>query len=407
MLKTLISLLALAATLPLHAAITFDSSMESGNGTNFTQISPDAITFELEIDTHSDDSQWFFFSVAGAQGETLTFRLQHADQTNVPEHWPICRPVASSDGGETWAPINGGAEFASPEFVFTHTLGGDPELIAYCYPHTHSRVVSCIASWESHPDVAHSVVGQSVQGRDIDLLTITADPDAPHPDRLGFWIIVREHAAEVTGSWMLEGFMDFMLSDDPRAESLRDRSVTNVIPMINPDGVAIGNYRDNAMGVNLNVVWGHPASSECTEVAAVTDAIGAWVDEGNSFDLFVSLHSASAVTFNWAYHPSDDIHPPLAADPEGYPSELKRFLDIVEANAPDFLASEGVSGSTRADVSRQWAMFNYGVLSLLFEGTYAHTTYGPHAGEVMTPERHRAIGRALGIAMHDYFIEAE
>jgi hypothetical protein len=158
------------------------------------------------------------------------------------------------------------------------------------------------------------------------------------------------------------------------------------------------------MGANLNVVWGEPASPECPEVPAVMDAVDAWVSEGNSFDLFASLHSASAVTINWAYHASDRVEVPHAANPGEYSAELERILALIEANAPEFIASEGLSHSTRPDISRQHMMLQHGVLSLLFEGTYNPTSLGPNAGELMTPERHGAIGRALGIALHDHFI---
>jgi len=39
------------------------------------------------------------------------------------------------------------------------------------------------------------------------------------------------------------GFLDFMISAHPIAETLREYIAVKIVPMINPDGVFIGNYR--------------------------------------------------------------------------------------------------------------------------------------------------------------------
>jgi len=47
----------------------------------------------------------------------------------------------------------------------------------------------------------------------------------------------------------------FMISDDPVAVKLRDTFVFKFVPMLNPDGVIVGNYRANISGLDLNRVW--------------------------------------------------------------------------------------------------------------------------------------------------------
>ena len=76
----------------------------------------------------------------------------------------------------------------------------------------------------------------------------------------------------------------------------------------------------------------------------------------------------------------------------------------MQANAGDFRWDTGNSSSTDQRLSRQHQTFQYGVLAVLFEGTYNHTDYGPNSGEQMTPARHRQIGEAFGIALHDHFL---
>ena len=70
----------------------------------------------------------------------------------------------------------------------------------------------------------------------------------------------RVHPGESNASWMMRGFLRFMLSDDPVAASLRSAYVFKVVPMLNADGVVIGNYRCNLASHDLNRLWAWPKS---------------------------------------------------------------------------------------------------------------------------------------------------
>ena len=42
--------------------------------------------------------------------------------------------------------------------------------------------------------------------------------------------------------------MDFLVSKHKIAQELREKLIFKVIPMMNPDGVYLGNYRGNLLG---------------------------------------------------------------------------------------------------------------------------------------------------------------
>ena len=74
----------------------------------------------------------------------------------------------------------------------------------------------------------------------------------------------RVHPGETPSSFVVEGFIDFVLSEEPEAIALRNRLVIKVVPMLNPDGVFLGNYRCSSIGQDLNRCyqspkqWNHP-----------------------------------------------------------------------------------------------------------------------------------------------------
>lgn len=53
----------------------------------------------------------------------------------------------------------------------------------------------------------------------------------------------------------MEGIIQFLVSDDPIALNLRNTYVFKIIPMLNPDGVVLGNYRCSLSGQDLNRQW--------------------------------------------------------------------------------------------------------------------------------------------------------
>lgn len=57
------------------------------------------------------------------------------------------------------------------------------------------------------------------------------------------------------GVSVLQGVIEFLLSSDPAAERLRRYFVFKLIPMLNPDGVVVGNYRSSLAGTDLNRCW--------------------------------------------------------------------------------------------------------------------------------------------------------
>lgn len=68
-------------------------------------------------------------------------------------------------------------------------------------------------------------------------------------------LLARSHPGESVTSFVCQGFLEFLLGSHPIANILRENFVFKVIPMINPDGVFLGNNRCNLIGQDLNRAW--------------------------------------------------------------------------------------------------------------------------------------------------------
>lgn len=89
-------------------------------------------------------------------------------------------------------------------------------------------------------------------GIPIHVLKIT---DSTREDRNKKVIVAtgRVHPGETNGSIVMSGLMKYLCS--PEAAELRKHAVFILVPMMNPDGVVMGNYRTGASGKDLNRVY--------------------------------------------------------------------------------------------------------------------------------------------------------
>ena len=68
----------------------------------------------------------------------------------------------------------------------------------------------------------------------------------------------RVHSGETPASIVFSGILEFLTSDKKEAKFLRKFYTFILIPVLNPDGVVCGNYRNSVAGVDLNRQWINP-----------------------------------------------------------------------------------------------------------------------------------------------------
>lgn len=167
-----------------------------------------------------------------------------------------------------------------------------------------------------HPDTLYyrrQLLTLSVEGRRVDVITISDcwgatggveppvpgvfehDPGPPAAEFAGkkvFFVTSRVHPGETPASHMFNGMLAFLLrSTDPRVAALRRRFVFKLVPLMNPDGVAGGNYRADTLGQNLNRFYnGEPDKDLQPSVHAVKALLLHYARQG-SLEFYLDLHA--------------------------------------------------------------------------------------------------------------------
>ncbi len=217
--------------------------------------------------------------------------------------------------------------------------------------------------WPEDPEIpAHDLYGFQI-----------TDP-GPEGPKLQVVLVSGNHPREHTGNWALHGALDFLLTDDPRAEDLRRWAVFFAYPMVNPDGrYALSGRSNPEMQAEKvsdhNRVWN--TSGRFSTIDAFAEAIR--TDTGGTADYLFDFHSAGSTFFfaDAGMMGSPYAHAMTAREPDVRPRR-----------------SDGQPGMIRI-----WAMSE--------EGLNTPFAYTPELAGSESAKRSMAIGRSYMLVFHD------
>lgn len=112
---------------------------------------------------------------------------------------------------------------------------------------------------ETRRSLAGAESSNSTEPETLPPLSTVAPPVIPRERQKRVVLITaRVHAGEVPASFVLHGVLESVTNNSPASKFLREHVIFVLVPMLNPDGVAAGNYRVNAAGFDLNRCYDAP-----------------------------------------------------------------------------------------------------------------------------------------------------
>lgn len=363
------------------------SGFESGNIIVKSDTDLDAIRLEIAKDHMSDFYQWFYFRVSGARGTPLTLIIENAAGAAYPQGWPGYQGVASSDR-EHWERIE--TRYENGELIMNLTPEDDAVWVAYFAPYSLARHDALIAACQASPLVRLDVIGQTLDGRDLDRLTI----GTPGADKKSLWVTARQHPGETMAEWAAEGFLERLLDEaDPVARDVLKRAVVHVVPNMNPDGSARGHLRTNAKGINLNREWDKASLENSPEVYGVLEQM-----DQTGVDLFLDMHGDEALPYNFIA--GAEGNPDFTDADNGVLVGYK--TDLMAAN-PDFQIEQGYPiespGHGNMSVATNAVAYRYKCLAMTLEMPFKDSAITPDEVYGWSPERSKHLGASQLDAM--------
>ncbi len=357
-------------------SISIHSDFDSGN-IEVTSIDGTRANLAIRRDKDSDFYQWFYFRVDGAAGQSLELRITNCATSAYPLGWPDYRACVSIDNND-W--VRTSTSYTGGILTIRHTPEADSVWFAYFAPYPMARHAALIERIAAIPHVGHRVLGNSIDGHPIDLLTIGNGP-------MQIWLYGRQHPGETMAEWWMEGALDGLVSNDAVAAALRDAATFYVVPNMNPDGSARGHLRTNSVGVNLNREWAAPTAARSPEVVFVREEM-----DRTGVDFSMDVHGDEAIPYAFM------------AGFHGIPSWTQRqgdlydmFLSRLAEHTPDFQTKIGypkaAAGKANLSMSTNQLAERFGAVSMTLEMPFKDNAGAPDATRGWSPERSRQLAR--------------
>ncbi|KAI5645151.1 zinc carboxypeptidase domain-containing protein [Phthorimaea operculella] len=274
-----ISACATAATSP-DEELRFESRFESGNLAKAIRITSAYYELHLRTDLYTNrHMQWFYFRVTNTKKQTM-YRFSIVNLSKAESLYNEgMRPLLYSTKdaqlhsigwrrcGDNIAYYKNDStceeEEQFPSYTLTFNIefphSDDVVYIAHCYPYTYSDLQEYLSRLQSHPIKSTysklRLLCRTLAGNNVYYLTVTAPPNPNELEprkKKAVVITARVHPGETPSSWMMKGFLDYLTGDSSQARELREKFIFKLVPMLNPDGVIVGNNRCSLTGKDLN-----------------------------------------------------------------------------------------------------------------------------------------------------------
>lgn len=296
-----------------------------------------------------NNSPWYAFKVLGKTSEPLLLSLEF--DGNAPRYLPKI-----SRDGVHWQSIPFRIHDKRLSFGLRPDSAGQLWWVAGQERIDNQAYQGWISNWQNKADLQVVTLGKSVEGRPIQAVI------SRHAN-VNEWLLLvgRQHPPEITGALAMQPFVDTLLADNALARDFRQRFNLLIVPNLNPDGVANGNWRHNANGLDLNRDW--KAFSQ-PETRLVRDKLNALLAEKNS------KGKAGKLVFALDFHSTQqDIFYTMPVDYGLAPATFVNdwLADVKAATRSTFVVRPKPGHNSNRGIFKQYIADTYGVHAVTYE----------------------------------------
>ena len=369
------------------------TNFDSGNARLISCEDAKNIVLEIEKDSGSNFYQWFHFRLTGAAKEDCRIQIINAGDAAYPAGFENYQAVFSYDT-QFWTRVATFLEDGT--LTISHTPEFDSVYYAYFAPfpmERHHRLI-CNAIQSSY--VTYSRLGATLDGQDIDLLTISS-LCVRRSEKKICWLTARQHPGETMAEWWMEGFLETLLdTDNAVSRALLESCEFHIIANMNPDGSRRGHLRTNAIGINLNRQWHNPSMEKSPEVFLVAEKM-----KETGVDFMLDVHGDEALPFNFIAGAEG-----ISSWNEDKQKQLDFYKQTLMELSPDFQIEKGypptAPGQANLALCTNQVAQTYGCLALTLEMPFKDTVATPDPKFGWSAHRSKKLAEACLLTLHRY-----
>jgi predicted component of type VI protein secretion system len=254
--------------------------------------------------------------------------------------------------GQEWHFIRTAGLKGAGVFSFEQTFEKDSVYVAMRVPYTYGYNEKFMELLEETGGAKVITVGKSKEGRNLRLVKISNGEDAEKRQPCVL-IYAREHGYEADSSFVAQGALLFLLSDEPQAREIRSKFTFLIIPMLDPDGAFAGAYE--------NLTDSFSMGDKAPEAIAYATWFKQWVDEVKRLDVAINLH-------NFISTKGTHIECPLMEPKSGRLQECQALHRFVTKELKDYNVAQNPWEQSYANFRLGgWLRRCYGTLHMPYE----------------------------------------
>ncbi|XP_025832353.1 cytosolic carboxypeptidase 1-like [Agrilus planipennis] len=307
----------------------FSSTFEGGNLRYAERVSQYEYNLMVTGDYKTENfSQWFYFSVTNMEaGKPYSFNIINFKRINSQFNHGM-QPVMFSVKdflrkrygwkrtgkniiyyGNNFRSKTNTKQYRTLSFCITFSNSKDTCFIAYHYPYTYTRLLTNI--YLNYQKLAEDSIYvrvdklcNTIKSNEVPLITITGKSSTKELQKRPIVFITgRVHPGESNSSWIIQGLLDFLLNEhDEKAAQARNSYIFKIIPMLNPEGVILGQSRNGITGEDLNRCYKNPNPILHPEIYYLKSIVGYAVKIlEHPIATFIDIHGHSRKKFFFFY----------------------------------------------------------------------------------------------------------
>lgn len=322
--------------------LTFSSDFDMGRLSSCKKQSDN--TYQLFFKPEStpiNNSPWYAFKVESKKNAEWTLKLTFSDG------FPRYLPKISTDG-IAWKTVPFSRQDDS--FVLSMQPTSNPVWIAGQELLSNANYTQWLNDVASNYPIKRLHIAKTKLGRVVEGFTLSKRDNNE-------WLVLigRQHPPEVTGALAMFPFVKSILEETSLSTSFLERFNVLVVSNLNPDGVALGNWRFNANNIDLNRDW---LNFSQAETQGVRDRLNHITQQGGKIVFAVDFHSTQQDIFYTM--PKD-----YGLSPATFSIDWLKLLRKV--TAASFVVRTRPGSSPGRGIFKQFIADTYGVHAITYE----------------------------------------
>jgi murein tripeptide amidase MpaA len=335
--------------------INVNTKFDGGSIEVVSIANPQDLQFKIRHDTNSEFKQWFYFQLTGVLDIDINITFKDMKTTAYPDGFKNYG-IAMSYDNEYWTRID--TEFDGDNLKFSINPSANSVYFAYFEPYSYHRHLGLIGEANESDWAKHEVLGQTTEGRNMDLLVVGDEESAKHK----IWVIARQHPGETMAEWFMEGLVHRLIDEqDSISVKLLEDCVFYLVPNMNPDGGYHGNLRVNTNGANLNREWLNPTQERSPEVYCVREKM-----KQTGVSMFFDIHGDEALPY--IFTAGCQENPTFSKKQEELSAKFSKYYELVN---PDYQTVVGYGighfDSEMATLATNWVGDTFDCLAYTLE----------------------------------------